>query len=505
MFLSGMKESTQEVIQLRNISHTILSELIDYCYMEDILLTDSNVQSLLIAASFLDIVTIVDACCKFMENRIDVQNCLMVYCFADSAGQKNAALARQAKALILQCFVSVSQQPEFLEVPDEKVIDIIRSDDLQVPCEDQVLLAVIRWLQHDPVQRRCKFWEILQCVRPTYLSPRCSNDYLLACINAFKDCAGGEALLRQSDYLQVLPGCDAGVLSSRSVARKSYGIENIIICAGGHRDTSWTSLMDSVEGFNPITSKWRQLAQLPYSVAKTGLVVINNELFLCGGIIGFDDSRVTPRAIRYDLAGHIYAVGGHGTDTHTLATVERYDVTTNQWTYVASLPTPLVKFAIVGYDGQLFVFGGCTSNVLTATDFAFCYDPNADVWFELPRMPTARFRASACVGCDGWIYVMGGKSGSALSCVEAYNTTTKQWIKKCDICRPLRCASAFCVENKIYVLGGLNQASVATNTIYVYDVFSDTWTTSECQLPVGKWAFGCAVVGIVKDNSEHLY
>ncbi|XP_055331638.1 kelch repeat and BTB domain-containing protein 8-like [Paramacrobiotus metropolitanus] len=70
MVLSGMKESTQPVIQLHNISHTDLSQLVDYCYMKDLLLTDSNVQSLLIAASFLSIDSVVDACWKFMDDHL---------------------------------------------------------------------------------------------------------------------------------------------------------------------------------------------------------------------------------------------------------------------------------------------------------------------------------------------------------------------------------------------------------------------------------------------------
>ncbi|XP_055355141.1 kelch-like protein diablo [Paramacrobiotus metropolitanus] len=176
MFLSGMKESKQKVIQLHNIPHAVLSELIDYCYMADLLLTENNVQSLLIAAMFLDIVPVMDACWKFMEDHMHVKNCLMLYCFASSDAHKNSALADKAKELVLRHFMSISQGQDFLEVPKNTVIDLICSDRLWVPREDDVMVAVVRWLQHDFEQRRGHFWQILQNIRQSYLSPQCSDD-----------------------------------------------------------------------------------------------------------------------------------------------------------------------------------------------------------------------------------------------------------------------------------------------------------------------------------------
>ncbi|XP_055353939.1 kelch-like protein 4 [Paramacrobiotus metropolitanus] len=528
MFLSGMKESTEKVIQMRNISTSDLSELVDYCYMADLLITESNVQSLLIAASFLDIPAVVKACWKFMEDHMHIKNCLMLYCFASAEAPKNPAMADAAKAFVVKHFVGISGEPEFLELPKNTIIDLIRSDDLYVTREDDVLLAVLRWLHHDLGQRRKEFWEILRYIRSSYLGPQGSDDYLLACINAFIDYSGAERRVHPSEYINALPGC-INETFSRHAARKYYGVENIIICAGGHRDGTWTSLLDSVECFNPRTSRWKQLAPLPFSVAKGSLVIIKNDVFLCGGIIGQNDTDVTPRTIRCSLnnalaswsdvapmqtgrgdvgcasvGDRIYAIGGHGRDSHTLATVERYDVVANRWTYVASLPTPLEKCAVVSFDGRLYTFGGCKSNTSSAIDSAFCYDPKANIWSELPKIPTARYRASVCVGSDQWIYVIGGRgSWGGLSCVEAFNPRTNQWIKKRDMSRKLSSVGTCCIGDKLYALGGFNASG--ETSVEVYDVFLDTWTTIESRLPNGKWAFGCGVIEIAKDRIQEFY
>ncbi|XP_055348232.1 kelch-like protein diablo [Paramacrobiotus metropolitanus] len=463
MFLSGSEESKQEVVYLQNISSNVLSQLIDYCYMTEVFITEGNVQPLLIAALFLDIVPVVAACWQFLEDHMDVNNCLQLYSFANSEAHNNPALAIKAKALVLKHFVGITQGAKFLEIPKEMVIELIRSDDLHVQREDDVFSAVVRWHHHDFPQRRCQFWEILQFIRPLHLSAQGSDDYLLACFNSIKDYSAGGEAVRPSDHLKALPGYDSQASSLRRIPRKSYAIESLVICAGGHRSHFRTSLSDSVECFNPRTSKWKNLVHLPYAIARSGLIAINEDLFVCGGIFGQSSKDVTPRAIRYssslarwdDVApmntgrgdlgiaaidGYIYAVGGHDSEKQVLASVERYDGAADQWAYKASLPTPLEKLAIVGFEGKVFVFGGCTSNRHTigntgfcnyvATDSAFCYDPKSNLWSELPRMPTARYRASACAGSDGLIYVIGGVRKSYLSCVEAYNPRTKQWTNK---------------------------------------------------------------------------
>ncbi|XP_055357294.1 kelch-like protein 4 [Paramacrobiotus metropolitanus] len=362
MFLSGMKESTQKVIQLHNMSHTVLSQLNGYCYMEDVIVTESNMQSLLIAAAFLDIGTVVDACWEFMEKHIHAKNCLMLYCLADSDAHKNPALADKAKVYVLKHFADVSQGPEFLELPKTTVIDLIRYDTLQ----------------HDFEQRRWEFWEMLQRIRLAYLSPQCRDEYLLACINASMDYSGAEKAL---SHLKVLPGTISEASSTLYTARKSYEVDckGVIVCAGGFK--TWTVLLDSVEYFSPNTAQWTKLAPLPYKVANAGLAVINGDLFLCGGILGFRIGDVTPWALRYDSAravwkhvapmhtgrrdlgiasmgDHIYVVGGFDDHYQAVATVERYDALSNQWAYVASLPKPLAKSVVISFDSQIFAFGG---------------------------------------------------------------------------------------------------------------------------------------------------
>ncbi|XP_055350386.1 kelch-like protein 17 isoform X4 [Paramacrobiotus metropolitanus] len=237
MFLTGMKESAQPIIQLHNISHPVLSQLIDFFYMTDIVVTEDSVQPILVAAAFLSIPAVEEACWKFMEDRLNASNCLMLYCFADSDAHKNLAVAAKAKAITLQHFADIAQGPDFLEVPKKTVTDLICCDSLCVaqgrrctaghravaasrfPATTLAVLgdAAIYCIRSHILNHRVCPSEY--SIRPTYLGPQGSDDYLLACVNAFTDYS--EKAPRPSGYLQALPGYTSQA-SSRYTARKSY-------------------------------------------------------------------------------------------------------------------------------------------------------------------------------------------------------------------------------------------------------------------------------------------
>ena len=46
-------------------------------------------------------------------------------------------------------FVNVSQHEEFINLPADKLVEIISSDDLEVDKEEETFAAVLRWLHHD--------------------------------------------------------------------------------------------------------------------------------------------------------------------------------------------------------------------------------------------------------------------------------------------------------------------------------------------------------------------
>ena len=90
MFTNGMKESSQHEIHLDERGETIDSDafeaLINFAYSGKVSISTSNVQSLMMTASFLQLSRVRDACAEFLMARLSPNNVLGIKSFADSLG-----------------------------------------------------------------------------------------------------------------------------------------------------------------------------------------------------------------------------------------------------------------------------------------------------------------------------------------------------------------------------------------------------------------------------------
>ncbi|XP_055344386.1 kelch-like protein 2 [Paramacrobiotus metropolitanus] len=222
MFTKGLKESSESFVQLKNISTSTLNELINYAYTLEIRIDADNVQPILTAALFLDIGPVADLCWDFMETELAMA--LMIQCLADR--HNNLTLAAKAKTMVIRSFHQISKCPDFLLIDADKIADLITSDDLRVDKEDDVLDAVLRWLDHDQAGRKASLSDLLQFVRVVFLGPVSLEKYFLALFNGLINSATPPLPL-PSGIVSVLPNRQAEPVMSRSRPRESYGLWNV--------------------------------------------------------------------------------------------------------------------------------------------------------------------------------------------------------------------------------------------------------------------------------------
>lgn len=199
---------------------------------------------------------------------------------------------------------------------------------------------------------------------------------------------------------------------------------------------------------------------------------------------------------RQDMAaatinGIIYVVGGRHIDWTTLrirvlARVDAYNVATNTWSQVASMPgareAPNGASVI---NGKLYVTGG-RSNVVTPEEFfkptktLFVYDPGTNSWTRKADMPQ--------VGCGGVQGVINGKlyvympsviwcnqgvSGGDMVRFYRYNPVTDTWVSRAAPPSEAQWSQAKsgtggAINGKFYLVG-------ANSRLHVYDPMSNTW------------------------------
>ena len=103
-------------------------------------------------------------------------------------------------------------------------------------------------------------------------------------------------------------------------------------------------------------------------------------------------------------SGMLYAVGGCDENNLRLHTMERYNPTTDTWSFVPPMSTCRSSPCVIG-DKYLYVIGG-VSYVGIALNTGEKFDPHTNTWTKLPPMSTKR--ASACGAVvNGKIYVIG--------------------------------------------------------------------------------------------------
>ena len=171
MFTNGMKESNQEVIELKdeNLSALGLKVVMDSIYSGELLVDKENVFEVLTTANHLQMAIIVRQCCDFLDKEyiqgcIDIQTYLHLLKFADLHGLKDLKEATLCK--IASLYKEVCESEEFLSHIDaDQFLNLIGRDDLSAPSETFVFKSVMRWIKHKKKERMPFAAKVIGAVR----------------------------------------------------------------------------------------------------------------------------------------------------------------------------------------------------------------------------------------------------------------------------------------------------------------------------------------------------
>src|SRR6185312_3506546 len=158
-------------------------------------------------------------------------------------------------------------------------------------------------------------------------------------------------------------------------------LNGTIYAMGGNNGGTY---LNNVAKYNPGTNTWTSVASLP--TATEGL-----------------------RAIT-DFAGNIYAIGGY-TAGGSLNTVEKYNPGTNTWTSVASMSTArAMPVVTIDSSGNIYAMGGQdVSGGGPIYSTVEKYNVTTNTWTSVASMPTGRSAGAGATDSSGNIYAMGGE------------------------------------------------------------------------------------------------
>ncbi|VDN51006.1 unnamed protein product [Dracunculus medinensis] len=461
MFTAEMAECQQNEICLKEMDADTLEQIIDFTYTGRLRITAANVQSTMEAANFLQLYSIVDECCKFLQCRLHSQNVLGIRSFAMTLGCVSLVLS--ADRFIHKHFLSVSQGEEYLMLKFDEISTILSRDELLVDNEQQIFEAAMRWLSYDPERSKYSA-QILKTVRLPLLKPQYVTDEVASCpiINQSLECRD---LVDEAKDYHLMPERRKFLKSFRIKQRCCQDAVGVIYAVGGL--TSTGDSLSTVEMYNPAVGKWECTQAMNSIRSRVGVAVMNRILYAIGGFNGQERLR----------------------------TVELFDPEKKQWKEVCPLINKRSALGAAVVNERLYVCGGYDG--ISSLSSVEVYDANTDKWTLTIPMNKQRSAAGIAV-IDNFIYVIGGHDGmSIFNSVERFNVETEEW----QSVKPMgnkRCRSgATALRDKIYVCGGYDGRQFL-KSVEVYDPDKDEWS------PLSPMHFKRSRVSLVA-NSGMLY
>ena len=171
MFVHGMKESKQEVIELKDktISATTLKIVMDSIYSGKLDVNDENVFEVLLTADHLQVKSVVEQCCNYLQTTFDQQEFdVQTYCrictIADEHRLNDLQEATERKMAFM--YKEMCEKEEFLShMSADNLSNLLRRDDLSAPTENFVFKSVMQWINYKKEERMAVAAKVIGAVR----------------------------------------------------------------------------------------------------------------------------------------------------------------------------------------------------------------------------------------------------------------------------------------------------------------------------------------------------
>ncbi|MEE6496615.1 hypothetical protein FKM82_002434 [Ascaphus truei] len=490
-----MKEQDLMCIKLHGVNKIGLKKIIDFIYTAKLSLNMDNLQDTLEAASFLQILPVLDFCKVFLISGVTLENCVEVGRIANTYNLTE--VDKYVNNFILKNFPPLLTTGEFVKLPFDRLAFVLSSNSLKQCSELELFKAACRWLRYEDARMEHAA-KLMKNIRFPLMTPQDLINHVQTVDFMRTDNTCVNLLLEASNY-QMMPFMQPVMQSERTAIRSDS--THLVTLGGVLRQQLVVS--KELRMYDEKGHEWKSLAPMDAPRYQHGIAVIGNFLYVVGGQSNYDTKGKTAvdTVFRFDprynkwmqvaslnekrtffhlsaLKGHLYAVGGRNA-AGELATVECYNPRLNEWSYVAKMNEPHYGHAGTVFGGLMYISGGITHD--TFQKELMCFDPDTDKWTQKAPMTTVRGLHCMCTVGDK-LYVIGGNHfrgtsdyDDVLSC-EYYSPSLDLWTPIAAMLRGQSDVGVAVFENKIYVVGGYSWNNrCMVEIVQKYDPEKDEW------------------------------
>uniref|UniRef100_A0A8C4XL28 Kelch like family member 10 n=1 Tax=Falco tinnunculus TaxID=100819 RepID=A0A8C4XL28_FALTI len=516
MFTSSWNTTEKRVYKIPGTSSEMMRLIIEYAYTRTVPITVDNVESLLTAADQFNIMGIIRQCCEFLKSQLCLENCIGICKLTNYYHCPD--LRKAAYEFILHHFEDMTRvSTEFLDLSVDELKHIIGKDDLNVKQEDGVFEAILKWIAHDPQNRRQHIAVLLGQVRLALMQAEYfmnnvkTHDY----VKDNKECKG--LIINTLTEMYNLNMYGPSYSNSSNVLSRPRLPYAILFAVGGWSGGSPTN---AIETYDARADKWLNITLEQESpLAYHGTVYLKGFIYLVGG---FDSTDYFNSVRRFDplkktwqqvapmhsrrcyvsvatLNNFIYAMGGFD-GYMRLNTAERYEPDTNQWTLIAPMNEHRSDANATVLHDKVYICGGFNGNECLVT--AESYNATTNQWTYIAPMRSRRSGVGV-MAYGNKVYAVGGFDGnSRLRSVEAYNPVTNMWHAVPTMFNPRSNFGIEVVDDLLFAIGGFNGFTTIFS-VECYDENSNEWYDVQ-DMGIHRSALSCCVVPGLSNVREYI-
>lgn len=453
MFTTDLKEGSENVVELKDVSEDAVQKVINFMYTGRIQIITESVQELLHVADLFDLQEVREACTDTLIRNLSPENCISMTNLAEAHSLK--ALGKASMKYAHQNVETVLQSQEFLKTPITQVKQLLSSDELNINSELTVFDGVLRWINNDKASRQQYIEELFGLIRLSIipvadLIERVSNEDVINTNSKCRDMLNKA----MEEYHQSLKNPN-----SRKTARTGAKAGHLF-CLGGEGAES------RVEVYHSTVNRWER-GKVDMLVGRSGAMAVSHS------------------------GKHIFIIGGQDKRKRPLNSVDVYDIRMKNWKSLSSMYEQRVYGAATVIEGNIYVAGGSFDRTVLMS--AELYNIEADIWNKSAAMTQPRSKCGSAA-VNGCMYVVGGWDGIRdLDSLAKYSPETDSWTELKSMKYGRNGCAVGAVEDHIFAVGGCRSDGTVLHSIERYNTNSDQWS-SVGLMASGRFALAVAVV-----------
>ncbi|XP_065827288.1 kelch-like protein diablo [Oscarella lobularis] len=344
MFSGSFLEGNQSEVAMGTVDGEVTKMLIEYAYTgkTECPASFDVVLSLYAAAHYVQFDELLNSCSKWLRRHVDVSDCLSLSIVADRYG--DLRLLQLCDRVAAENVLLLAEKEEFLSLSVEHLSRIIAQDHLGVKFEDDVLIILRKWIEHDEESRRDHVETLSKYVRFPLIDLQKSSS-VLSRLNLVSHCQSPDA------------SC-----------QRRIGGDGFLLVAGGKFEEDCGPYppkdvaVRDVYVYDANNDKWASFPPLAEKIA-------NHKI-------------ATSRGVTYVLGGKVSYKFNFDEDALTKTNaVQRYDAERRKWVMCKGKHMSCERqgFEIVSFDDSIYGMS------LESWRGAMCevFDPEKQAWIPL--------------------------------------------------------------------------------------------------------------------------